>query len=510
VSRRGWVALLLVSAAIGAAQAGPMVDTGLGRVEGLQLDGGVQAFKGLPYAAPPVGALRWRAPQPPRPWRGTRDATRPGLACIQKRGAALEAGAGDPGPTSEDCLFANVFAPDAAAGAKLPVMVWIHGGAFVIGAGHDAVYDGRALAQRGVVVVTFNYRLGPLGFFAHPALGSTADGVANFGLLDQIAALRWVRQHIGAFGGDPTQVTIFGESAGGQSVLALMAAPSARGLFQRAIAQSAYGIPSHPLAKARETSTKIASALGVPAGRASVARLRAIPAARFAELPDGTPSLAPSLVAGDAVLPSTIVATFRAGQQARVPLVIGHNSDETSVARAFGIQPDALVRKLGAGRLLLSPHYPDVRDDAELGRQVVRDAVFGAYARRIAVLQARRAPTWRYYMSRVPDNAAPGTAGVPHGGEVAVVFGSGDVCNCLGAAATEADRAASRALVERWSTFARTGTPDATGGPAWPRDGVLTGRVLEFGPETVVREEFMRNRLNAFIGAGNLLDAALR
>jgi para-nitrobenzyl esterase len=502
---RAAVALLALMTAW-AAQAGPVVDTAQGRVEGVAADG-IARFQGLPYAAPPVGRLRWRAPQAAAAWQGTRDASRPGAACTQKRGASLEGG-GDPGPTSEDCLTLNVFTPRPERGAKLPVMVWIHGGALVIGAGQLSIYDGSVLARQGVVVVTLNYRLGPLGFLVHPALEAEhRDGApANFGLLDQIAALRWVRANIAAFGGDPSQVTVFGESAGAQSVLALMASPPARGLFQRAVAQSAYGLPSHPRAKAREVGIKLATSLGLPGARASAAQWRALPAERFADLPDPKLTLAPSFVVGDAALPRTIVANFRAGQQAKVPLVIGSNSDEASIAAAFGLRSEAILRQLGAGKLFVQPHYPGVTDDAELGRQVVRDAVFTAYARRIAVLHAARAPTWRYYFSRLPEAAAPGTPGVMHGGEVAVVFGSGDGCNCLAAAWTEADRAASRRLVERWTTFARTGQP----GPGWPRDGRLAGRVLEFGADDQVREEFMRDRLNLFISAGNLLDAALR
>jgi para-nitrobenzyl esterase len=266
--------LLVCMAAV--AHAGPTAATASGRVEGTEVDG-VAVFKGLPYAAAPVGALRWRAPQPAPAWQNTRDATRYGPACTQKRGPSLEGG-GDVGPTSEDCLFVNVWTPNAEPGAALPVMVWIHGGAFVIGSGSLPFTDGTVLARRGVVVVSFNYRLGPLGFVVHPALEREATAQpapANFGLQDQIAALRWVQRNIAAFGGDPKRVTIFGESAGAQSVLALMASPPARGLFQHAIAQSPYGLPSHTRDKARGTGNKLADALGLRGARASAAQLRA-------------------------------------------------------------------------------------------------------------------------------------------------------------------------------------------------------------------------------------------
>jgi para-nitrobenzyl esterase len=510
MSRAVLVAWLLLCMAF-AAHAGPTVATASGRAEGTQADN-VAVFKGLPYAAAPIGALRWRAPQPARAWPGTRDATRFGRACTQKRGPSLEGG-GDVGPTSEDCLFINVWTPRAETGAALPVMVWIHGGAFVLGSGSLPINDGTVLAQQGVVVVSFNYRLGPLGFVVHPALereAATQAATANFGLLDQIAALRWVRRHIAAFGGDPKRVTIFGESAGAQSVLALMASPPARGLFQQAIAQSPYGLPSHSRDKARAVGVQLANSLGLPGARAMAAQLRAVPAERFAMLEDPKLTLAPSPVIGDAALPRSLVASFRAGRHAKLPLVIGSNSDDASVAAAFGIRGDAVIRQLGAGKLFVTPHYTDVKDDAELGRQVVRDAVFGAFARRMAVLNAPHAPTWRYYFSRRPEGAPITQAGVPHGGEIAVVFGSGDTCNCTAARWTEADRTASRRVVERWVAFAKSGRPDAAAGPRWPTDGRLSSTVLEFGDDEVLRPEFMRNRLNLFIGGGNLLDKVLR
>ncbi len=503
----GW---LLASVAV-FAHAAPIAVTTNGLVEGTQTDG-VAVFKGLPYAAAPVGALRWRAPQPTPAWQGTRDATRYGAACTQKRGPSLEGG-GEVGPTSEDCLFINVWTPRAEPGAALPVMVWIHGGAFVIGSGSLPFTDGTVLARRDVIVVSFNYRLGPLGFVVHPALEREATAQpapANFGLQDQIAALRWVQRNIAAFGGDPKRVTIFGESAGAQSVLALMASPPARGLFQQAISQSAYGLPSHTRDMARGTGIKLADALGLAGARASAAQLRAVPAERFTTLDDPKLTLAPSPVIGDAVLPRSLIATFRAGRQAKVPLIIGSNSDDASVATAFGIRGDAVIRQLGAGKLFVQPHYPDVKDDAELGRQVVRDAVFGAFARRIAVLNAPHAPTWRYYFSRRAEGLAATQPGVPHGGEIPVVFGTGDTCNCTAAPWTEADRAASRRVAERWVAFATTGRPDATDGPRWPTDGRVRGTVLEFGETQRRQDEFMRDRLNVFIGAGNLLDSVLR
>ena len=494
----------LAAWATASALAAPLVDTESGRVAGTQTQE-IAVFRGLPYAAPPVGALRWRAPQPAAAWSDTRDASKLGNACPQKRGLSLEGG-GDPGTLDEDCLNLNVFTPRAESGARLPVMVWLHGGALIFGAGGLPLYDGVALSRQGVVVVTVNYRLGPLGFFVHPAIErETPGGAVNFGLLDQIAALQWVRRNIAAFGGDPGNVTLFGQSAGAQSVLALMSSPLSRELMQRAVVQSAYGLPARPRAKARETGVRVASAVGLSGADASAAQLRAVPAERLAALEGNDLSLAPGFIVGDPVVPVAPVEAFRAGTQARIPLLIGSNSDEASVALAFGIQPAQLIKKLGVGGVLVRPLYRDAPDDAELGRQVVRDAIFTAFARRVAVLHAAKAPVWRYYFSRVPDGLRGKQPGVPHGGEVAPVFGTADLCGCTGATPTDGDRAAAQAVAARWVSFARDGQPDVPGLPAWPADTKFKSVLLEFGDQQVVRPAFMRHRLNAFIAAGNLL-----
>ena len=506
-----WI-LVAASCAIGSgvlAQGTPSVGalrviTTAGQSEGARA-GEVTVFRGLPYAAPPVGDLRWHAPESALPWVGVRKADAFGKACPQDRGASIDQ-AGDPGPTSEDCLFLNVWTPRADAGAKLPVMVWIHGGAFVIGAGSQSLYDGTALAARGAVVVTLNYRLGTLGFFSHPALDQAdPGGPVNFGLLDQIAALRWVRENIAAFGGDAQNVTIFGESAGAQSVLALFSSPLARDLFHKGIAQSPYGFPSHSRAKALTTGIAVASAVGADGASASLAQLRAVSAERFIGLKGAEVSLHSAAIVGDAALPEPVLATFQRGREAALPLVIGSNSDEASVALAFGIEPAALVKRLGAARIAIKPLYPGQNDEALLGREVVRDAVFTAFVRRLAYLHSTRAPTWRYYYSRVPASLRTTWPGVPHGGEVADVFGVEDGCGCLPAPLTDVDRAASRRVGEYWLGFARSGEPASTNDIAWPRDGRKRAQTMEFGDEFVVRTDFMKPRLNAFIGALNVL-----
>ena len=481
-----------------------VVRTATGSIEGAR-EGGVTSFKGVAYAAPPVGDLRWRDPQPVAPWQGTRKAQANGSACIQKRGLSLEGG-GDPGVLSEDCLYLNVWTPQAQATARLPVMVWLHGGALIFGGGGLPLYDGAAMAQRGAVVVTINYRLGALGFFSHPGLGNgNAKGAVNFGLLDQIAALKWVQQNIAAFGGDPGNVTVFGQSAGAQSVLALYASPLARGLFAKGIAQSPYGIPSHSLAKAEATGVKVASALGLAGAKASAAELRAVAADAFEKLDGADLSLAPGFVTGDRALPAPILQVFQQGAQAALPLVIGSNSDDGSVALAFGIQPAALVQRLGAARILVKSLYPRGIGDEQLGRETVRDVVFTTFAKRIAYLHSAKAPTWRYYFSHVPGELTGRQPGAAHGGEVAFVLGTGELCQCTGAASfSEVDRAVSRQIGERWFEFARTSEPAQRDGPVWPKDGQRASAVMQFSASAAVQPDFMKARLNTFIGTLNV------
>lgn len=497
-----WVAALALAApAWGLQPARPVVRTDTGTVVGSP-EGDIEVFRGLPYAAAPVGDLRWREPQPAPRWTGERDASSNGMACMQQPGASLEGG-GDPGPLSEDCLTLNVWTPAAVGNAGKPVMVWIHGGALVFGGGGVPLYDGAALAKRDVVVVTINYRLGALGFFAHPALGD--GGPMNFGLLDQVAALKWVQRNIDAFGGDPGNVTIFGESAGAQSVLALYASPLARGLFHRGIAQSAYGIPSHTRKKARDAGIAVANAVGLPGASASLAQLRDVVPQRFFGLEDPATNLAPGFIVGDAAVPRTLLEAFQKKQQAALPLVIGNNSNEATVAVAFGLDPARLIERLRAARVLVEPLYPGVDDNDALGRYLMRDLVFTAFARRIAYLHSQRAPTWRYYFSHVPEGQRGTLKGVGHGGEIPFVFGTAGTCSCVEEAFTPADHAQSAQTAAYWVAFARRGDPNMAGAPAWPADSVRNAQVLELATPTVARKDFMRRRLDVLIG---LLKAA--
>ena len=470
-----------------------------GMLEGAQ-SGPVVSFKGIPYAAAPVGDRRWRAPQAAQSWSGVRPALAVGSSCIQAPGLSVRSAAGDPGALDEDCLYLNVWAPAGQSKSAKPVMVWIHGGGLVFGSGGVAAYDGTSLARRGAVIVTINYRLGPLGFFSHPAIdGEAGGGSRNFGLLDQIEALKWVQSNIAAFGGDPDNVTIFGESAGAQSVLALFASPMARGLFHKGIAQSAYGLPGHAPAKAQAVGIAVASAVGLDGARASAAQLRAIPAERFGALPGRDLTLSPSFIVGDAAMPIGILEAFQQQRQAPLPLLIGNNSDEASVAEAFGVDPAGIIQQLGRNRILVKPLYPKVTNDADLGRQVMRDAVFTAFARRVSYLHSQQAPTWRYYFNYVQQAMRRSQVGVPHAGEIAFTMDTGASCGCLSRPFNKADLAVSKRMADSWVAFARSGNPQTRQLPPWSKDSARSDQLMEFSGDTRARRNFMQPRLNALI-----------
>lgn len=479
-----------------------------GELEGVS-ENGLAVFKGIPYAAPPVGELRWRNPQSPAAWEGVRKADAFGKACIQPESKSLE-GAGEIGPQSEDCLYLNVWSPNTNSAAKLPVMVWIHGGALVVGAGSLPTYDGAPLAQRGAVVVTINYRLGHLGFFAHPALDNDAPGgTVNYGLLDEIAALEWVQGNIAAFGGDPNNVMIFGESAGGQSVLALFASPLARGLFHKGVAQSSYGVPSNTRAKALDVGIKTASALGLPGAEATLAELRAVPAEKFGPLNQTGLTLAPGFIIGDAALPEAILDIFQKGSEAPVPLIIGSNSDEATVVESFGIDPAKVIAQMGLFRIALKPLYPGVTNNEDLGRELIRDLVFTSFAKRMANLHSARAPSWRYYFSYVPVNLRGKEPGVPHGGEIVFVMGTGDLSPTTKDIFTDADREMSKRVGDYWFEFARSSKPAPAGQPEWAQEDAKNDETMEFGETIALQPNFMRARLNVFINLLNILGRIL-
>ncbi len=475
----------------------PIARTANGLLSG-KIENGVAVFRGIPFAAPPVAHLRWREPQLAPSWEGVRRADQNGNSSIQPKAPGLEMGG--LAALSEDCLYLNVWTPGIDPAAKRPVIVWIHGGALRVGAGSLDLYNGSPLAKKGALVVTINYRLGALGFFSHPALEKQSPGgPVNFGLLDQIAALQWVQKNIAAFGGDPENVTIAGESAGAQSVLALVASPLVRGLFNKAIAESPYGIASHTRAQALRNGISIANALGLKGASATAEQLRAVPAKNFVPLKGKGLSLAPSLVVGDAVMPQPFLDAFEKGEEAPVPLIIGSNSDEASVATAFGIDPDRVIKSMGLAGVVLKRLYPEVKNNRELGREVIRDLIFATLVRRIADLHSQRAPTWRYYFSYVPMQLRSREPGVPHGGEIVFALGTADFIPGFKNSFTDVDRAMMQRVNAYWFEFVRTGKPQVDGNPTWQDADARHDLTMEFGTTMALQPNFMRHRLDEFI-----------
>jgi para-nitrobenzyl esterase len=473
-----------------AVAARPVVDAPAGALRGTSEDG-LLVFRGIPYAKPPVGPLRWRAPEKPPRWDGVRDATAFGPACVQPQPqlSSIYAPAA-PLPMSEDCLTLNVWAP--AKAKKAPVFFWIHGGALATGSSREGMYDGRKLAQRGVVVVSINYRLGVLGWLAHPELSAEQGGVSgNYGLLDQIRALEWVRDNIGAFGGDPANVTIAGESAGALSVMYLMASPPARGLFAKAISESGYMISTpalkqavHGAPSAEQAGVALAGALKAP----DITALRAMdPAALTAAAVRA--GFGPWGAVDGKVFPGQLVDVFGQGRQAPVPLLVGFNQGEIrslkvlapqvpASAQAYEEKIRAVYRDLADDFLKLYPSS----DMAESVLAATRDGLYGWTAERMARNQeAIGQPAYLYLW----DHGYPATddAGLHafHASELPFVFGTFDAVGpeWPKIPATAEQFAMSDALADYWTSFARTGKPVAARQPAWPRYD-RTGAYMHF------------------------------
>jgi para-nitrobenzyl esterase len=489
----GTALLALALAATGAAQTGtgrgagsdsgdgPVAITGDGPVRGVAVPGGF-AFRGLPYAAPPTGDLRWRAPRGPASWKGIRDATRYAASCPQKPSLFQP-----PGPQSEDCLYLNVSTPTLRSTAKRPVLVWIHGGGFTQDGALN--YDGAKLAADGVVVVTINYRLGALGFLAHPALASRPGGPAgNYGLMDQQAALRWVGRNIARFGGDPHNVTIAGQSAGGVSVLAQLVSPGAQGLFQRAIVESgAFALNQVPLAGAEAFGTTFADQVGCRDQTAAC--LRNVPVDTLVQ--DFPDAAIPGVVDGE-VLAEPIGQALAAGRFARVPIINGVNSDEELIFVAglhlavsngmFVPAPEptaanyqsviASVLGVSAARAsAVAAEYPLGAYPAPVLAlsTLVSDANFACPALQVDRWTAPRVPTFAYQFddgSAPPLFAGPGFPPIAtHSSEIQYLF---DQPNApFPATLNPTQEALADTMRAAWASFAATGDP-ASKAVAWP------------------------------------------
>lgn len=461
------------------ASAEPVLDTPAGRMRG-EAVGGLHAFKGIPYAHPPVGTARWKPPQALPRWSGVHDATRFGPACIQPQSRAGSIYADDPQSMSEDCLSLNVWAPQDARGA--PVFVWIHGGALTTGASSQSLYDGTRLAEQGLVVVSINYRLGILGYLAHPQLSAESPhGISgNYGLLDQIEALRWVRGNITAFGGDPDNVTIAGESAGALSVMYLMASAQARGLFAKAIAQSAYMISMPELKRARfgePAAEGIGSRIAMAAGAPDLNALRSTDAAQLTEAASRTGYFPLGTVDGH-VLPRQLVEVFDRGEQARVPILTGFNSGEIRSLRFLAPPLPADASKYEG---TIRNRYADLADDflklypgAQLEESILaapRDALYGWTSQRLVTKQTAIGQSGFLYFF---DHGYPAAdaAGLHafHAAELPYVFGTMERTAALWPKipATPAEAALSDAMIAYWASFARSGEPRAASHPDWP------------------------------------------
>lgn len=471
------LAVVLLSAGSPAAAEAPAVRVVEGQAQGVDEDG-VAVFKGLPYAAPPVGPLRWRPPQPPAAWAGVRDASAYGADCVQKRGGWDSTQSKL--PVSEDCLTLNVWAPSKAAG--LPVMVWIHGGGFTMGSGSQPLFDGGKLARRGVVVVTLNYRLGRFGFFAHPALtAEDAAALGNYGLMDQVAALQWVKRNIAAFGGDPDKVTIFGESAGGGSVIQHMLMKPSQGLFRAAASESGGGRDVWPtLAEAEQKGVAFAVKAGVPGADAgALAQLRGLPAKTVAgnlDLLSGEPDTYSGPMIDGRLVTQRPSDGFAAGRAAKVPFLVGANSNELGFIPAIFLGPvtAAAAKQLGDDRDAVMKAYGS---KAEYDARLASDLTFVEPARFLAAQTAGRGqPTWLYSFGYVPTAQRASQKGAGHATELAFVFGNLGV---LAKPATPEDEQAAALVGDYWTAFARTGDPNGAGRPAWPRYDAKTNRRLE-------------------------------
>jgi para-nitrobenzyl esterase len=527
--------LLLFISPLLAANSDP-VQTRYGAVQDLLSSTGVRVFRGIPYAAPPIGPLRWKAPQATANWTGVRRADAFGPRCMQE--LVFPDMVFRSQRTSEDCLYLNIWVPAPVTAARHPVFVYFHGGGFVAGDGSEPRYDGESMARRGIVVVTLNYRLGVFGFLAHPELSREVpyNGSGNYGLLDQVAGLRWVHENITAFGGDPHRVTIGGESAGSVSVSALMASPLSRDLISGAIGESGSilgTLPAQPLIAAEANGRQFMA----QAGAGSLAELRALRAdnllaiaAKFGAFQFEPPSVRFTPVVDGYFLPRLPVEIFAAGEQAHVPLLAGSNSEEMpadvvlrgaaptlenyrrAVENLYGTRAEAILKAYPAA---------EAGDDVLEAAQALASDGFTGYSTRKWIGFATTTggkPTFYYYFSRVrptvepqhgainaagkPDTASPApearARGALHAGEIEYMLGNLDRSPTY--AWTSDDRAVSQTAQRYFANFIESGDPNAAGLPSWP--AYASGKRLMLDVQT-------RAELDRAAARGRLFDELL-
>lgn len=505
LTRFALIVLLLLSAAFtsiriwSASPDSPSPDTvriDSGTVKGV-VEGNILSFKGIPFAASPLGDLRWRAPQPVTPWKGIRAADKYALDCMQQPfpSDAAPLGAG----TSEDCLYVNVWKPAAPSTKKLPVMVWIYGGGFVNGGSSPLVYSGSEFAADGIVFVSFNYRIGRFGFFAHPALTQEhpEELKGNYGYMDQIAALKWVQRNIAAFGGDPGQVTVFGESAGGGSVLTLLTSPLAQGLFQRAIVESGGGrsllMGKRYLSKdspdgrpsAEKIGVNFANSVGITdTGAAGLAELRKLPADKVVaglgmmSMMQAANTYVGPIEDGKIVRESPQEAIL-AGRWAKVPVMIGANSAD--IGFPSGRTLDELFAPFGVDADRARAIYnPEKSDNVWLvGARIAMDQMMVEPSRFVAgAVSAQGIPAWEYRFSYVAEYLRNKLPGAPHATEIPYVFHT--VKAAHGDKLSARDDEASRQAHACWVAFAKTGNPSVAGQPTWPAYSTQTDILMNF------------------------------
>lgn len=503
----------------------PIVKIDNGKLQGVESNGMI-SFKNIPYAAAPIGELRWRPPQPANNWAGVRDASQFGDVCLQPLIKGLNDGLV---PGTEDCLKLNVYTPKTN-NKKLPVMVWFHGGGLVEGSASEAYYQPVGLVKEGVIVVTVDYRLGKLGFFAPKELAEEAknnnEAVGNYGTMDQIYSLKWVRDNIAKFGGDPTNVTIFGQSAGGRSVTWLMTSPQAKGLFHKAIAQSAQQLPLRDqtqekfgMMSAESLDAKYMQTLGV----STLKELRALPASdllitpkEFQEGEFGGAFIDGKTIIGDPI------SLFAEGKQYKVPFMIGINSWDAGFLSLGQPPVDAYLKKMGEDPKVIENLYASFNDKCVLSAEIMADGWYLGTAKLLANSANRSAPSYAYYFNYLTPAIRDSHIGAPHTFELPYVFGDlntvlpalaqsesvVDKCVLINSAindmkqhgtwskywyptttpASQEDQAISEQLAKSWTAFAKTGNPNYNDKVNWPRYDINNDGIRQFtnGSESVV------------------------